>query len=153
MGLAHRLLKPCRLLCLAPWIEWAPRTFENDQSILLTGKRGGRGERGERGERSHCLERGERGRSTTNQTPDPNPKAMFTLKAVTFIRHRIRDECLGEAISHAELIQSDLISLPGRRAVPLPSSLAKTTHTQSQRPNSAPGLIWARLNSLRTTQK
>ena len=70
-----------RLLCLpggrASEEEWAPRTFENDQSILLTGKRGGRREKerereAKEGERSHCLERGgrrrKRGRSTTNQT-------------------------------------------------------------------------------------
>ena len=70
MGLAHRLLKPCRLLCLAPWIEWAPRTFENDQSILLTGKRGGRGEREGREVIASNGEREEDRRPTRHRIPN-----------------------------------------------------------------------------------
>ena len=65
-----------------PCIEWAPRTFENDQSILLTGKRGGRGE--ERREREVIASNGERREKMIDDQPDTGSpsqfKAMFTMQ-------------------------------------------------------------------------
>ena len=125
-----------------PRIEWAPRTFENDQSILLTGKRGGRGE--ERGEREVIALNGERRERMIDDQPDtgfPSQfKAMFTMQ---YLKSATKSTTNAISPPFCQSCRSDPVgsnfaprpSLPRSAVHPsfLLSSLAKTTHTQSER--------------------